>query len=83
LIRRLRTIFPGHAKLTLMIACLISLLWLFSAKSHARFSVCVGGQVFTETQVLFAATNIYPGVGFDQQTAFTTSRHRILSLYSY
>jgi hypothetical protein len=66
-----------------MIASLISLLWRFSAKSHARFSVCIGGQVFTKTQVLFAATNIYPGIGFDQQTAFTASTHFILPFYSY
>jgi hypothetical protein len=78
LIRRLRTIFSGHAKLSLMIACLISLFWLFSAKSHARFSVCIGGQLFTKTQVLFTTTNIYPGIGFDQQAAFTASRHFIL-----
>jgi hypothetical protein len=75
--------FSGYAKLSLMVACLISLFWLFSAKSHARFSVCIGGQLFTETQVLFAATNIYPGIGFDQQTAFTASRHCILSFYSH
>jgi hypothetical protein len=50
---------------------------LFSVKSEARFSVCIGCQLLAKTEVLFAGANIYPCICFDKHTAFTASWHFI------